>query len=159
MISCQEHLRGMSTLMGKKFGILGAIAVGILRAYYFRNFESPKIRKNASAPFQNILNSTICTLGKLLNVSVKLHCWSGQTFTACNGKKTLQISGIIPLCYQVRVAPDCNRSYCEDSFSGYSGSVWGCYTCWGVSTPRSGLGLRMVKELDLQLALGMNERR
>ena len=32
-------------------------------------------------------------------------------------------------------------------------------TCLGVSTPRSGLGLRMVKELDLQLALGMNERR
>ena len=31
------------------------------------------------------------------------------------------------------------------------------WTCWGVSTPRSGLGLRMVKELDLQLALGMNE--
>ena len=30
---------------------------------------------------------------------------------------------------------------------------------WGVSTPRSGLGLRVVKELDLQLALGMNERR
>ena len=28
-----------------------------------------------------------------------------------------------------------------------------------VSTPRIGLGLRMVKELDLQLALGMNERR
>ena len=23
----------------------------------------------------------------------------------------------------VRVAPDCNRSYCEDRFSGYSGSV------------------------------------
>ena len=23
----------------------------------------------------------------------------------------------------VRVAPDCNRSYCEDSFSEYSGSV------------------------------------
>ena len=33
------------------------------------------------------------------------------------------------------------------------------WTCWVVSTPRSGLGLRMVKELDLQLALGMNERR
>ena len=33
------------------------------------------------------------------------------------------------------------------------------WTCWGVSTPHSGLGLRMVKELDLQLALGMNERR
>ena len=33
------------------------------------------------------------------------------------------------------------------------------WTCWGVSTPRSGLGLRMAKELDLQLALGMNERR
>ena len=33
------------------------------------------------------------------------------------------------------------------------------WTCWGVFTPRSGLGLRMVKELDLQLALGMNERR
>ena len=32
------------------------------------------------------------------------------------------------------------------------------WTCWGVSTPRSGLGLRMVKELDLQLALGMNKR-
>ena len=29
----------------------------------------------------------------------------------------------------------------------------------GVSTHSSGLGLRMVKELDLQLALGMNERR
>ena len=29
----------------------------------------------------------------------------------------------------------------------------------GVSTPNSGLRLRMVKELDLQLALGMNERR
>ena len=29
----------------------------------------------------------------------------------------------------------------------------------GVSIPRSGLGLRMVKELGLQLALGMNERR
>ena len=33
------------------------------------------------------------------------------------------------------------------------------WTCCGVSTPCSGLGLRMVKELDLQLALGMNERR
>ena len=33
------------------------------------------------------------------------------------------------------------------------------WTCWGVSTPRSGWGLRMVKELDLQLALAMNERR
>ena len=30
------------------------------------------------------------------------------------------------------------------------------WTCWGVSTPRS--GLRMVKELDLELAMGMNER-
>ena len=29
----------------------------------------------------------------------------------------------------------------------------------GVSTPSSWLGLRMVNELDLQLALGMNERR
>ena len=33
------------------------------------------------------------------------------------------------------------------------------WTCWGVSTACSGLGLRMVKESDLQLALGMNERR
>ena len=33
------------------------------------------------------------------------------------------------------------------------------WTCWGISTPRSGLGVRMVKELDLQLAQGMNERR
>ena len=33
------------------------------------------------------------------------------------------------------------------------------WTCWGVCTPRSGLELRMVMELDLQLALGMNERR
>ena len=33
------------------------------------------------------------------------------------------------------------------------------WTCWGVSTHCSRLGLRMVKELDLQLALGMNERR
>ena len=29
----------------------------------------------------------------------------------------------------------------------------------GVTTPSSGRGLRMVKELDLQLALGMKERR
>ena len=29
----------------------------------------------------------------------------------------------------------------------------------GVSTSNSGPGLRMVNELDLQLALGMNERR
>ena len=33
------------------------------------------------------------------------------------------------------------------------------WTCWGVFTPHSELGLRMVKELNLQLALGMNERR
>ena len=33
------------------------------------------------------------------------------------------------------------------------------WTCRGVSTPRSALGLRMVKEFDLQLALGLNERR
>ena len=33
------------------------------------------------------------------------------------------------------------------------------WTCWGVFTPRNGLGLKMVKELDLQLALGMNEKR
>ena len=33
------------------------------------------------------------------------------------------------------------------------------WTCWGVSTPRSELGLRKVKESDMQLALGMNERR
>ena len=33
------------------------------------------------------------------------------------------------------------------------------WTCWGASTPSSGLGLTMVKELDLQLALGKNERR
>ena len=39
---------------------------------------------------------------------------------------------------------------------GLSEVAW---TCWGVSTPRSGLGLRMVKELHLQLAVGMNERR
>ena len=32
-------------------------------------------------------------------------------------------SGIACTTYLVRVAPDCNRSYCEDSFSGYSGSV------------------------------------
>ena len=33
------------------------------------------------------------------------------------------------------------------------------WTCCGVSTPSSGLGLKMGKELDLQLALGMNKRR
>ena len=33
------------------------------------------------------------------------------------------------------------------------------WTCWGVSTTSSRLGLKMVKELDLQLALEMNERR
>ena len=40
------------TLMGKKFGILGAlsITVGILGAPYFRNLGSPKIRKNGNAP-------------------------------------------------------------------------------------------------------------
>ena len=52
MIPCQEALRGMLTLMFKKFGIFGAlaIAVGILGAPYFRNFGSPKIRKNWSTP-------------------------------------------------------------------------------------------------------------
>ena len=33
------------------------------------------------------------------------------------------------------------------------------WTCWGCTNTRSGLGLRMVKELDLQLVLEMNERR
>ena len=32
------------------------------------------------------------------------------------------------------------------------------WTYWGGSNTSSGLGLRMVKELDLLLALGMNER-
>ena len=47
MIPCQEPLRGMLTLMGKKFGIFGAlaIAVGILGAPHFRNFGSPKFGK------------------------------------------------------------------------------------------------------------------
>ena len=53
MIPCQLPLREMLTLMCKKNGILGAlaIAVGILGAPYFRNFGSPKIRKNGNAPF------------------------------------------------------------------------------------------------------------
>ena len=34
-----------------------------------------------------------------------------------------EINSITILKHLVRVAPDCNRSYCEDSFSGYSGSV------------------------------------
>ena len=53
MIPCQEPLRGMLTLMFKKFGIFGAlaIAVGILGAPYFRNLGSPKIRKNWSTPY------------------------------------------------------------------------------------------------------------
>ena len=52
IIPCQEPLRGILTLMCKKFGILGAldIAVGILGAPCFRNFGSPKIRKDWSAP-------------------------------------------------------------------------------------------------------------
>ena len=52
MIPCQEPLRIILTLMCKKFGILGAldIAVGILGAPCFRNFGSPKIRKDWSAP-------------------------------------------------------------------------------------------------------------
>ena len=33
------------------------------------------------------------------------------------------------------------------------------WTCWGYFYISSGMGLRMVKELDLQLALGMNQRR
>ena len=38
----------------QKIGILGALAIsaGILGAPYFRNFGSPKIRKNGSAPPQ-----------------------------------------------------------------------------------------------------------
>ena len=57
MISCQEPLRGMLTLIFKKFGMFGAlaIAVGILGAPYFRNFGSPKIRKNGSAPWMPLL--------------------------------------------------------------------------------------------------------
>ena len=52
MIPCREPLRGMLTLMYKKFGILGAhaIAVGIMGAPYFRNIGSPKIWKYGSAP-------------------------------------------------------------------------------------------------------------
>ena len=37
-----------------------------------------------------------------------------------NGQTVRNKTNIV---YLVRVAPDCNRSYCEDSFSGYSGSV------------------------------------
>ena len=33
------------------------------------------------------------------------------------------------------------------------------WTCLSVSTPSSGLELRMVKELDLQLALGIKKRK
>ena len=33
------------------------------------------------------------------------------------------------------------------------------WTCWGRFYASNGLGLRIVKELDLWLALGMNERR
>ena len=36
---------------------------------------------------------------------------------------SLRTKLIITIGDLVRVAPDCNRSYCEDSFSGYSGSV------------------------------------
>ena len=53
----------------------------------------------------------------------------------------------------------CNVSNWRASFSIF----WICLRllgpAGGVSTPSSGLGLSMVKELDLQLALGMNERR
>ena len=40
------------------------------------------------------------------------------------------------LLYLVRVAPDCNRSYCEDSFSGYSGSVRLLYLLGCFYTPQ-----------------------
>ena len=33
------------------------------------------------------------------------------------------------------------------------------WTCWGCFYTSSGLGLRMGKEIDLKLALGINERR
>ena len=33
------------------------------------------------------------------------------------------------------------------------------WTCWGCTNSSSGLGLRMVKDSDLELVLGMNERR
>ena len=44
--------RNVNSDVKKKFRILGALAlaVGILGAPYFRNFGSPKIRKNGSAP-------------------------------------------------------------------------------------------------------------
>ena len=38
-------------------------------------------------------------------------------------KNTCELNQIKLSNHLVRVAPDCNRSYCEDSFSGYSGSV------------------------------------
>ena len=38
-------------------------------------------------------------------------------------QKTQTNKDISKYFYLVGVAPDCNRSYCEDSFSGYAGSV------------------------------------
>ena len=49
-----------------------------------------------------------------LPVRVKHAVPSQNAFNSTSYNATLNL---------VRVAPDCNRSYCEDSFSGYSGSV------------------------------------
>ena len=53
----------------------------------------------------------------------------------------------------------CNASDGELAAVGYSGSVEVCLDLLGCTNTSSGLGLRMVKDSDLQLVLGMNERR
>ena len=66
-----------------------------------------------------------------LSIKLDLKKAIGEVKEACeNIQRTTEhvrrkVEGMVihAMMYLVRVAPDCNRSYCEDSFSGYSGSV------------------------------------
>ena len=76
MLPCQEPLRGILTLMCKKFGILGVldirVAVRILGAPYFRKFGSPKIRKDWSAPLKCVTMDSIKKLILTMPVQIML---------------------------------------------------------------------------------------
>ena len=58
-----------------------------------------------------------------LEIMTAIHNLNKRFDEVANRRDLSQLEINIRSRYLVRVAPDCNRSYCEDSFSGYSGSV------------------------------------